>query len=167
MSHGYQCGHHRRAWNTNAVAAATKKLVCKHRSLSTPPLLGACAACHCQGPMIQGQPLRENTRHASGWCDVTPSSATTGSTRIPYLSLPLAWVSQSPLSAAPLTPVLSGRRTDALRQPTRRGRAKPKAEPLELCEQRREKEIFPSSLRSSGLNLHNQLDVPSICGIHE
>ena len=28
-------------------------------------------------------------------------------------------------------------------------------------------EISPSSLRSSGLNLHNQLDVPCICGIPE
>ena len=42
-----------------------------------------------------------------------------------------------------------------------------KAEPQELCEQRREREISPSSLRSSGLNLHNQLDVPCICGIPE
>ena len=28
-------------------------------------------------------------------------------------------------------------------------------------------EISPSSLRSSGLNLHNQLDVPCTCGIPE
>ena len=56
---------------------------------------------------------------------------------------------------------------DALRQPTLRGRAKSKAEPQELCEQRREKEISPSSLRSSRLNLHNELDVPCICGIPE
>ena len=53
--HSYQCGPQRRAWDTKAAAAATKKPVCKHRSLSTPPLLGACAAHHCQGPMIQGQ----------------------------------------------------------------------------------------------------------------
>ena len=56
---------------------------------------------------------------------------------------------------------------DDLRQPTCRGGAKCKAEPQELCEQRREKEISPSSLRSSGLNLHNQLDVHCISGIPE
>ena len=42
--------------------------------------------------------------------------------------------------------------------------AKTKAEPQELCEQRREREISPSSLKSSGLNLHNQLDVLCISG---
>ena len=47
----------------------------------------------------------------------------------------------------------------------RRGQSK--AEPQELCEQRREREISPSSLRSSRLNLHNQLDVPCICGVPE
>ena len=35
-SHGYQRGPQRWAWDANAVAAATKKPVCKHRSLSTP-----------------------------------------------------------------------------------------------------------------------------------
>ena len=29
--------------------------------LSTPPLQGACAACHCQGPVIQGQLPWEHT----------------------------------------------------------------------------------------------------------
>ena len=52
-------------------------------------------------------------------------------------------------------PILSEGRTDALRRPTCRGKAKSKAEPQELCEQRRETEMSPSSLRSSGLNLHN------------
>ena len=64
-------------------------------------------------------------------------------------------------------PVLSGQGTDALRRPTHRGRAKSKAEPQELCEQRRESEISPSSLRNSRLNLHNQHDVPYISGIPE
>ena len=85
----------------------------------------------------------------------------------PYPSLPPAWVSQSPQSSGSYNPVLSERRTDALRRPTRRGGVKSKAEPRELWEQRREREISPSSLRSSGLNLHNQLDVPCICGIPE
>ena len=57
--------------------------------------------------------------------------------------------------------------TDTLRGPTCRGRATSKAEPQELCKQRREREISLCSLRSSGLNLHSQLDVPCICGIPE
>ena len=85
----------------------------------------------------------------------------------PYPYLPLAWVSQSSRTSCSFNPVLSERRTDTLRWPTRRGRSKPKAEPRELCKQRREREIFPSSLRSSGLNLHNQLDVPCIYEILE
>ena len=62
-------------------------------------------------------------------------------------------------SSCSFNPVLFEQRTDALRQPTRRGRSKSKAEPRELCKQRREREISPSSIRSRGLNLHNQLDV--------
>ena len=167
MSRGYQHGHNRRAWSTKAAAAATKKSVCKHRSLSTPPLLGACAAWHCQGAVIQRQLPRENALRASGYCNVTLASAASGSPCIPYPSLPPAWVSQSPLISCSFNPVLSERRTDALRWPTRRGEAKSKAELQELCKQRREREISPSSLRSSGLNLHNQIDVPCICGIPE
>ena len=64
-------------------------------------------------------------------------------------------------------PILSEHRTDALRWPTHRGRSISKAKPQELCEQRREREISPSSLRSGELYLHNQLDVPWICGIPE
>ena len=80
---------------------------------------------------------------------------------------PLARGSQSPLISSSFNPVLSEQRTDALRRPPRRGRAKSKAEPQELCKQTREREISPSSLRSRGLNLHSQLDVPCICGIPE
>ena len=166
MSHAYQHRHQRQAWNAKAAAAATKKPMCKHRSLSTPPLPGACAAHHCQGPVIQGQLPQENTRHASAYCNVTLASATTGSPHIPHRSLPPAWVSQSPLISCYFNPILSERRKDALRQPTCRGGAKPKAERQELCKQR-EREISPSSLRSSGLNLHNQLDVHCIWGIPE
>ena len=85
---------------------------------------------------------------------------------IPYPSLPPAWMSQSPLISCSFNPVLSERRTDALRRPTCRGRAESKAEPQELCEQRKG-EISPSSLRNSGLNLHDQLGIPCICGIPE
>ena len=76
-------------------------------------------------------------------------------------SLPPVWVSHSPLISCYFNPILSGQGTDALKWTTRRGGAKCKAEPQELCEQRREREISPRSLRSSGLNLHSQLDVPA------
>ena len=79
---GDQRRHQRRAWDAKAAAASTKKPVSEHRSLSTPPLPGAGAAHHCQGPVIQGQLPRENTRHASGWCNVTLASAAAGSLRI-------------------------------------------------------------------------------------
>ena len=85
----------------------------------------------------------------------------------PYPSLLPTWVSQSHRISCSFNPVLSEGRTDALRWPTHRGGSKSKAEPQELCEQRREREISPSSLWSSGLNLHNQFDVPCICEIPE
>ena len=61
VSCGCQHGPQRWAWDANAAAATTKKPVCEHRSLSTPPLPGACAAGYCQGTVIQGQLPRENT----------------------------------------------------------------------------------------------------------
>ena len=79
---GYQRGPQRRAGDAKAAAAATKKPVCEHRSLSTPPLRGAGAARHCQGPVIRGQLPQENARRASGCCNVTPASAAAGSPRI-------------------------------------------------------------------------------------
>ena len=81
-SRGYQRGSQRRAGDVKAAAAATKKPVCEHRSLSTPPLPGAGAARHCQGPGIQGQIPWENAQHASGCCNVTPASAAAGSPRL-------------------------------------------------------------------------------------
>ena len=80
---------------------------------------------------------------------------------------PLGLSEPEPRISCSFNTVLSEQRTDALRRPTCRGGSKPKAEPQDLCEQRREREISPSSLRSSGLNLHSQLDVPCICGIPE
>ena len=74
-SHGYQRGHQRRAGDAKAAAAATNKPMCKHRSLYTPPLPGACAARHCQGPVIQGQLPWENARRASGWCNIMLASS--------------------------------------------------------------------------------------------
>ena len=70
-SRGDQRVPQRQAGDAKAAAAATKKPVCKHRSLSTPPLPVACAARHCQGPGIRGQLPRENALRASGCCNVT------------------------------------------------------------------------------------------------
>ena len=104
MSRGYQHGPQKRAWDAKAAAATTKKPVCKHRSLSTPPLPGACAARHCQGPVIQGQLPRENARRASGWCNVMLASAAAGSPRIQIPPSPRPERARAPEAAAPLTP---------------------------------------------------------------
>ena len=104
VSRGYQRGPQRRAWDAKAAAAATKKPVCKPRSLSTPPLPGACAACHCQGPVIQGQLPWESARRTSGCCKVTLASAAAGSPRIRTLPSPQPEWARAPESAAPLTP---------------------------------------------------------------
>ena len=163
-SSGYQRGPQRRAWDTMAAAAATKKPVCKHRSLSTLPLPGACAARHCQGPMIQGQLPWENTQcimlvqcHADVCrCRLAP---------YPYPSLPHAWVSQSPRISCFFNPVLSGWEQTLSGDLHTEAGPNPKLNPRSCGN--KEREIPPSSLRSSGLNLHNQLDVPCICGIPE
>ena len=76
---GYQRGPQRRAGDAKAAAAPARRPVCEHRSLSATPLLGACAARHCQGPVIQGQLHQENARRTSGCCNVTPASAAAGS----------------------------------------------------------------------------------------
>ena len=70
-SRGHQRGPQRRAGDAKAAAAASKKPVCEHRSLSTPPLPGAGAARHGQAPVIRGQLPRENARRASGYCNIT------------------------------------------------------------------------------------------------
>ena len=82
VSRGYQRRPQRRAGDAKAAAAATKKPVCEHRSLSTPPLPGAGAARHCQAPLIRGKLTRENALRASGCCNVTPASAAAGSPRL-------------------------------------------------------------------------------------
>ena len=76
---------------------------------------------------------------------------------LPYPSLSPAWVSKRALISHCINPFLSGQGTDAWGQPTHRGRAKTKAETQELCKQRREREIYPCSLRSSRLNPANNL----------
>ena len=68
---------------------------------------------------------------------------------------------RAPEAAAPLTPsCLSEEQTPSGDLHTEAG-PNPKLNPWELCKQRREREISPSSLRSSGLKLHNQPDVPA------
>ena len=82
----------------------------------------------------------------------------------PHSSWP-EWA-RAPYPPAPLTPsCLGGNRCPQVTYMQRQGQSK--AEPQELCEQRREREISPSNLRSSRLNPHNHLDVPSTCGIPE
>ena len=122
------------------------------RSLCSPPLPGS----RDPGTTSRGERtahLRLLQRHA-GLCRhrLAPH---------PHPSLPPAWVSQSPQISCSFNPILSGRGIDALRRPTCRGGSKSKAEPRELYKQRRDREISPSSLRSSGLKLHEQLDVPA------
>ena len=175
MSHGYQLGTQRQEWNANAAAEAIKNPVCKHRSQSTPP-----AHPHSWEPV---QPAtakvlwsRDNFPRrthdvpqavAMSQRPLSPQARPAFQLWLLYPSLPLTWVSKSALISCCFNRLLSGRGTDAWGQPTHRSRAKSKAEPQELCEQRREKEISPCSLRSSRLNPHNQLDVPCTCGIPE
>ena len=109
VSCGYQHGPQRWAWGTKAAAAATNKPVCKHRSLSTRPLLGACASRHCQGPVIQGQLPREKARSGSGWCNVMPASAAASSPRTHCPPSPRPERARAPKSAASLTPLCGGR----------------------------------------------------------
>ena len=72
-----------------------------------------------------------------------------------------------PRSSCSFNPVLSERRTDALRRPTCRGGSKSKAEPRELCKQRREREISPSSLRSSIPNWSSLLILSSLLEVSD
>ena len=127
------------------------------RSLCSPPLPASCDL----GTTSPGEHmacLRLLQRHAGLCCH-----------RHTHHSIPLPSPGLSepePLFSHSFNPRLSGWTTDARGWPTCRGRAKSKAEPQELCEQR-EREISPCTLRSSRLNLHSQLDVPCIWRIPE
>ena len=123
------------------------------RSLCSPPLPGS----RDPGTTSPGEHMSclRLVQHHAGFCCC----------RLAQHSVPLSLPGQSPLISCYFNSVLSGRGTDALRRPTSRGRANYKAEAQELCEQRRQREISPCSHRSSGLNVHNQIDVPCICGI--
>ena len=105
VSRSYHLGPQRGAGTATTANFATKNPVCKHRSLSTPPFLGACAAYNCQDPVIQGQLPQKNTQCTSGWCNITPASAATGSPSIPIIttiSLPLPGLSEQGSPNQPL-----------------------------------------------------------------
>ena len=166
-SHGYQRRPQRRAWDAKAAAAATKNLCAStghspHRP-SREPVQPATARLPWSGDNFPGR------THGAPQAAATSRRLCRRRLALPplYASLPPAWVSQSPRSSCSFNPVLCEQRTDTLRRPTPRGGSKSKAEPRELYEQRREREISPSSLRSSGLNLHKKPDVPCICGVPE
>ena len=141
--------------------------MCKHRALSSVSHPGACVTCHYQGPVIPGQlPPGEPG---------TPQAVATSSWPLPLQAHHAFHPSPSPPSLSEPEPpnhcscnlLLSGGRTEARGQSRCRGRVRFKPETQELCEQRREKEISPCNLRSSRLNLHNQLEVPCTCVITE
>ena len=50
-----------------------------HSNRPHPTHTGSQCSTHCQGPMIQGQFSRENTRCASGCCNDTPAAVAAGS----------------------------------------------------------------------------------------
>ena len=172
MSHCYQLRPQRRTLNTNAAAAATKNPVCKRRSLSTPPTLDSLCSPPLPGSRDPGttspgehMACLRLLQHYIGLCHcrLAPHSNCDYCTS----PSPQAWVSKSTLISCCFNPLLSGWGTDSWGWPTCRGGAKTKPEPQDLCKQRREREISPCTLRSSGLNPHSQCDVPCICGIHE
>ena len=86
---------------------------------------------------------------------------------LPYTSCSPAWESKRALISHCFKPLLSGRGKDTRGHPTHRGGAEMKAEIQELCKKLRERGISLGSLRSSGLNPHNQHDKTCICGIRK
>ena len=86
---GYQCGPQRRAWDAKAATAATKKPVCKHRSLSTlpsrEPVQPATARVPCSRDIFPGR--THSMPHAcatSRW--LLPPQA-----RLAFRTLPSPW----------------------------------------------------------------------------
>ena len=152
MRHSGCCGSHQEACVQEQVTIHPSS----PRSLCSPPLSGSCD----RGTTSLGEHtahLRLRQRHVGLFRH-----------RLTLHSVPLPPTDLSePLNQCAFNPLLSGQRTDTRGRHTCRGMAKSKAEPQELCKERREREISPCSLRSSGLNRHSQLDVPCICGIPE
>ena len=170
LSRGYHLGPQRQSWTTTAAIATTKDPACKHRSLPTSsrvPMQHTTAAV----PWFRANfprrthdvPQAVATTHQP----LPPQAFPTSQLWLLYPSLPLTWVSKRALISHCFNPFLSGWGTDPWRRPTCRGGAKSTAEAQELCKERREREISPCSLRSSGLSSRNQLGKPCICGIPE
>ena len=169
VSCGYQRRHQRQAWIANAAAAATRILCTStghypHLS-SWEPVQLATARVPWSRDNFPGR--AQGMPQAVAMSPRALPLQAHAAFRIPYPSLSTAWGNQCPLISHSFNPLLSGWRTDTRWRPTCRGRAKTKAEPQELCEQRKEREISPWSLKSNGLNLHNQVDLPCISGIAE
>ena len=108
MSHRPQ----RQAWNTNAAAAATKNPVCKHRSLSTPPLQEPVQPATARVPWSRDNiPRRTHSTPqavATSHRPLPPQDHPTFQLWLPYPYLPLAWVSKSSLISRCFNPLLSG-----------------------------------------------------------
>ena len=83
-----------------------------HYPPHSPHPLGACAACHCQGPVIQGQLPWENTLYTSVCYNITPASAAAGLPYIPIITTvplpPPDLNEQDPIIGRCFNPVLSG-----------------------------------------------------------
>ena len=85
-----------------------------------------------------------------------------------FYALPLPrGVSQSPLISCYFNPILSEGRTDASGNLHAEVEPNPKLNPRSCANKEEKGKFLPVSLRSSGLNLHNQLNVACITGIPE
>ena len=170
-SHSYQLRSQRRAWNANAAAAAvTKNPVCKHRSLPKPlweHVQDTTARILRSMDNVPGRTHGMPQAVAISFQPLPPQACPALQLSLQYPALPQAWVIQRALISCCFNPFLSGQGTDVWGRPTHRSRTKTKAEHQELGKQRREREISPCSLRSSGLNPHKQPDDLCICGIPE
>ena len=169
LSHSYQLGS-QMAWTTNTATIASKNPVCKRKSLPTPPwepVQHATARVLWSRDNFPGRTHSTPQAVAMSCWPLLLQARPVFQLWLPYPSLSPAWVSKKDLISHCFNPLLSGQGTDAWGWPTLRGGTKTQAEPQEICEQRKEREISPCNLKSSRLNTHSQLDKPCICGIPE
>ena len=170
MSRGYRLGPQRRAWTTNAAAAATRNPVCKCRSLRThlqEPVQHTTARVQWYGDNFPGRTHGGPQAVVMSRWPLPPQDHPAFQLWLPNHSLSPASMSKRTLISHCFNPLLCEHWTDTWRGLTCTGSAKTKAEPQEQCEQRKEREIFMCSIRSSRLNPHNQLDKTCISGITE
>ena len=135
------------------------------------PLPGACGACHCQGPKIQGQlcgRTHSTPQAVAMSCQPLPLQARPTIPIMTTVPLPPPSLSEpDPLISCCFNPVLSGWAQMPEGDLHAEAGPKPKLNPRSCAKKRRKRKISLCSLRSSGLNPHNQLDEPCICGIPE